>query len=360
MKILAMYLPQYHETKENNEWWGKGYTEWTAVKNARPLFKNHNQPRRPFHNNYYDLVKQGVETWTWQANLAKKYGVYGFCIYHYWFQGRQLLERPMEILRDHPEIDIRYCVCWANESWRKNWYGQKKTLLLEQTYGNIDDWIKHFNYLYSFFCDDRYIKIENKPVINIYRSYDIKKLQEMLNVWDKMAKERGFAGLYIVSAMTAGGYDEREFLFDAYYDFEPGFTLKKDLSFFQKRKYLLKVGLIRIFNMVSKKKILEHKINIKMIYKRIEGRILPEKCFPGTFPQWDNTPRTGYQGLCYRNSSPQLYYNHMKTIWEKYADNKIFLYINAWNEWGEGAYLEPDEENGYNYLECIKRIVKEI
>lgn len=151
MKVLGIYLPQYHEVKENNEWWGQGYTEWNAVKNARPLFRGHNQPRTPLNHNYYDLVKNGVETWKWQSELAKKYGVYGFCIYHYWFEGKQMLEKPMEILRDHPELDINYCICWANESWHRNWYGASKELLIEQTYGNKDAWRNHFEYLNTFF-----------------------------------------------------------------------------------------------------------------------------------------------------------------------------------------------------------------
>lgn len=359
MKILGIYLPQYHEIKENNEWWGQGYTEWNAVRNAKPLFRTHNQPRRPLNDNYYDLLKKGVETWKWQADMAKKYGIYGFCIYHYWFEGKQLLEKPMEILRDHPEIGINYCICWANETWRRNWYGQEKQILMEQTYGDEDAWIKHFRYLLTFFRDERYIKIDNKPVLNIYRSSDIAELPKMKELWNELAKQEGFSGIYLVSAMTAGEEEQREGIFDAYYDFEPGYTLKKDLSKLEYRAYLLKTGLVRMHNKISKKKKLEHKIDMKMIYRHIEARELPDKCFPGTFPQWDNTPRTGTMGLCYMNSSPALFLEHLKKIYKKYADVKEFLYINAWNEWGEGAYLEPDEENRYGYLEAIKEVCEE-
>ena len=357
MKILAMYLPQYHEIKENNEWWGKGYTEWTAVRGAKPLFKGHNQPRKPLDNRYYDLVNEGVETWKWQSDLAKEYGVYGFCIYHYWFEGKQLLEKPMEILRDHPEIDINYCICWANETWRRNWYGQQKQVLMEQTYGEEVAWKTHFEYLITFFKDDRYIKINNKPVVNIYRSSDIKVLPEMIALWDELAKKEGFDGIYWISAMTAGNEDKRDELFDAYYDFEPGYTLKTDLSKIEKQTYLIQTGLRRIFNKVSPKKMLEHKIDSQMIYKHIENRELSPKCFPGTFPQWDNTPRTGTMGVCYMNSSPEIFEKHLKILNDKYAQTKTFLYVNAWNEWGEGAYLEPDEQERYNYLNTIKNIM---
>jgi len=357
MKVLALYLPQYHEVKENNEWWGKGYTEWTAVKNAKPLFAGHNQPRKPLDNNYYDLVQEGVKTWTWQAEMAKKYGVYGFCIYHYWFEGKQLLEKPMEILRDHPEIDINYCVCWANETWRRNWYGQEKQILMEQTYGDKQAWIKHFEYLLSFFRDPRYIKVGNKPMVNIYRSSDIKELPNMLEVWNALARKEGFEGIYVVSALTAGEEDSRDGLFDAYYDFEPGYTLKKGLTKTENSKYLLRTGAIRIINKMINKKLLEHKIDISMIYRHIEERILPKKCYPGTFPQWDNTPRTGTMGLCYVNSSPKLFGKHIRQLFDKYANEKEFIYINAWNEWGEGAYLEPDAKYQYEYLDEIKYAV---
>lgn len=355
MKVLCMYLPQYHEVKENNEWWGQGYTEWNAVKNAKPLFKNHFQPRKPLDNNYYDLVKNGAAVWKWQAELAKTYHVFGFCIYHYWFEGKQLLEKPMEILRDNPSIKVPYCICWANESWRKNWYGQGKQLLMEQTYGDEKAWEKHFDYLMTFFQDERYIKIDNKPIINIYRSKDIDCLPQMMELWNQLAIEAGFNGIFYISGVTAAEKDDRTELFDSFYYFEPGYSLKKDLTGLQKASYLLRTGAKRTWNKYFSKSLLEHRIDVGMIYKRIENRRLPEKCCPGTFPQWDNTPRTGYQGLCYTGASPQLFKSHLKVLKQKY-ENSLFLYINAWNEWGEGAYLEPDEENKYAYLEAVRDV----
>ena len=146
-----MYLPQYHEIEENNKWWEPGYTEWTAVKRAKLLDKAHKQPRVPLNDNYYDLSDETGSVWMWQANLAKEYGVYGFCIYHYWFKGKQLLEKPMEILLLHPEIDINYTICWANETWTKTWYGLETEILMKQEYGEQADWDKHFEYLCRFF-----------------------------------------------------------------------------------------------------------------------------------------------------------------------------------------------------------------
>ena len=357
MKVIAMYLPQYHTIPENDEWWGKGYTEWTAVKNAMPLYKGHKEPRIPLNKNYYNLADESGAVWEWQAKIAKKYGVYGFCIYHYWFEGKQLLEKPMEILRQHPEIDINYCICWANETWTRNWYNQERTVLMEQTYGDEEAWKKHFIYLKDFFLDSRYIKINNKPVVNIYHSQEIEKLSNMLEVWNNLAKDLGFDGVYIISGITSKGEDTRENLIDAKYVFEPGFILKKRLCHVENGAYILKTGLVRVFNKINKSKHLEHKIDIRMIYKHIENDEIPDKAFPGTFPQWDNTPRTGTMGLSYINSSPELFEHNLNVLKKKYS-SKEFIYINAWNEWGEGAYLEPDEEYKYEYLEALSHVME--
>ena len=357
MKIIAMYLPQYHAIPENDEWWGKGYTEWTAVKNARPFYKNHVEPRVPLGKNYYDLSDETGSVWKWQAELARKYGVYGFCIYHYWFEGRQLLQKPMEILRNHPEIDIHYCVCWANETWRKNWYTQERTILMEQTYGDENAWKQHFEYLKDFFLDPRYIKINNRPVINIYHSQEIPRMKDMRKLWDDMAREIGFAGVYIVSGITGQGGDNRQDLRDAQYLFEPGYTLKNKLNRFERMQYLVTTGSKRLWNRVFHTRYVEHIVKAEVIYRHIEKDIIPEDAYPGTFPQWDNTPRTGSMGLSYIHTSPDRFAKHLKVLAQKYADRE-FLYINAWNEWGEGAYLEPDEDFGYGYLEAVKEITK--
>lgn len=357
MKVLALYLPQFHTIPENDEWWGEGYTEWTAVKNAQPLYKNHREPRIPLDYNYYDLADETGQVWKWQADMARQYGVYGFCIYHYWFDGRQLLQKPMEILLNHPEIDVHYCVCWANETWSRNWYAQERTILMEQTYGDRESWKKHFAYLKDFFLDPRYIKIENRPVVNIYHSQNIESLQEMRKLWDQMAKEIGFDGVYIVSGITGQGWDYRQDCIDAQYIFEPGYTLKNRLNYSEKLKYLVATGSKRCINHFLHTHFVEHIINAKMIYRHIEEEHIPDNAYPGTFPQWDNTPRTGSMGLSYTNTSPDVFAKHIKLLREKYAD-RDFLYVNAWNEWGEGAYLEPDDTVKYGYLEALREIVK--
>lgn len=354
MKILALYLPQFHVIPENDAWWGTGYTEWTAVRNAKPLYKNHNQPRIPLNDNYYDLSDPDAMTWKWQANLAKKYGIYGFCIYHYWFESKQLLQKPMEILLQHPEININYCICWANETWSRNWYAQEKTVLLEQTYGDEAAWERHYRYLNQFFKDERYIKINNRPIIHIYHSQEIVNLPAMIRLWNALAKKDGFDGVYIISGITAKGIDNRKDVIDAWYMFNPGFVLKKGLKKSEYVQYVLQTGLKRYCNKLLKTHFCEHIIDARLIYKHIEDDEIPAGAFPCTFPQWDNTPRTGIAGLSYQNTTPQRFERHLQKLIEKYKD-KVFLYINAWNEWGEGAYLEPDKKYNYEYLEAIKK-----
>lgn len=365
MKVMAMYLPQYHEVKENNEWWGKGYTEWNAVRNAKSLFKGHIQPRAPYNANYYDLADPEAKTWAWQASLAKKYGVYGFCIYHYWFKdGRQLLEKPMEILLKHPEIDLHYSICWANETWRSSWYDQTYKVLLEQSYGDENEWIKHFNYLLQFFKDQRYIKINNKPIINIYRTFEIDNFSEMKKCWEKLAKENGFDGLFYVSGTGMHGMDNREGLFDAYYDFEPGFSLVHNLSHIKRAAYKAKGVGNHVLNKILGTKKLERKINIKWLNSAtihfLDSNQKGEKktVFPGVCPMWDNTPRRGYLGFVTTGATPQVFNQQLHKLSAYTKEPPLdFVYINAWNEWGEGTYLEPDEYYNFGYLEAIKEVI---
>lgn len=360
MKFIAMYLPQYHEIKENNEWWGKGYTEWDAVRGGVSLFKGHIQPRVPLNNNYYDLSDESATTWEWQADLANKYGVYGFCIYHYWFfTGDQLLEKPMEILLQHPEIKIRYMICWANHTWRRTWYGVQDEILKEQRYGDEEEWRNHFSYLLKFFKDERYIKVDNKPVINIYNSWDIDRLEEMRTLWEQLAIDNGFDGVYIVSGNVGRRLEYRYNLVDAFYNFEPGFTLTNKISMYRRVKYVIGRKRRRIVNKFKCKKILEggvidaKDIYIKNCFCLERGSV---KCYLGTFPQWDDTPRRQYKGMCYLSNKDLFYKNLLEikeTLHRCNRDND-FVYINAWNEWGEGAYLEPDENSRYSFLEAIK------
>ena len=214
MKVLAMYLPQFHRVKENDEWWGEGFTDWTTVKQAKPLFEGHNQPHVPSDENYYDLLDKN--TMRWQTSLMKKYGIDGMCMYHYWFEdGRKILEKPVENLLNWKEIDMPFCLCWANETWARSWSGlqnvnvwadtcepDKKTgkkILLKQRYGNYKDWKEHFEYLLPFFRDDRYIKVDGKPVFVFYKAECIPCFEDMVEAWQQLAIESGINGIYIIA-----------------------------------------------------------------------------------------------------------------------------------------------------------------
>ena len=187
MDVFAFYLPQYHQTIENDKWWGRDFTEWTNIKGAKPLFNGHNQPKKPLDNFYYNLLD--INVMKWQGELARRYGISGFCVYHYWFEGKKLLHKPMEQLLEHKEIDFPFFFCWANESWTNAWAtsGGKPKMLMKQTYGNREDWDNHFNYLVQFFNDERYIKINNKPIFVIYRPEQIHNLNEMLDYLNELA-----------------------------------------------------------------------------------------------------------------------------------------------------------------------------
>lgn len=358
MRVMCMYLPQYHTFPENDEWWGKGYTEWTAVRRGRPLYDGHVQPRIPLDNRYYDLVNEGPETLKWQAETARKYSVYGFSFYQYWFRGRQLMQRPMEILLEHPEIDINYCICWANESWTRTWYGLSEQVLMQQDYGEEEDWYRHFEYLLRFFNDKRYIKIDNKPILQIYRSFDIGCLDRMLNCFNKWAEGEGYDGIYVIAGRTAGEQEMRTGLIDGYYYFEPGYTLKHDFSKIHEMEYNVSVLWNTMLNKLRTNKKLERSIRADLILDGIKKREYKENEFPGLIPDWDNTPRRGYKGLVYKGTSPEKFEEALKILKEKKEGHKNdFVFINAWNEWGEGAMLEPDEYRGYGYLEAVKRVM---
>lgn len=353
-KVLCFYLPQFHETPENNKWWGDGYTEWTAVKNAVPYFKGHKQPNEPLNDNYYDLADEKAETWKWQSRLAQKYGIDGFVIYHYWFAGRKVLERPVEILLRHPEIDIKYSLCWDNNEWRRTWFGNKEEILIPQNYGMQDVWKQHFDDLLPFFKDSRYIKIDNKPIFHIYACNKIPCLQEMVAYWNELAKEQGFKGIYLI----AGDYFQRgkNRAIDAYYNFEPNrIQVQSKYSKMLTRVIDLKNGIRKRIQYVTHKSKIDIR-NAAFLYKLLanENSNTAYKTFKGIWIRYDDTPRRQEKGTCYRKGTVARFEDTLyKLLIQSDREKLEYIYINAWNEWGEGAYLEPDKENGYQYLQAV-------
>lgn len=346
MKIFAFYLPQFHEIPENNEWWGKGFTEWVNVKNATPLFNGHNQPRVPLNNNYYDL--DNAQVMELQAEMARKYGVDGFCFYHYWFGGKQLLEKPLLTLLDNKNVDIEYCLSWANEPWARTWDGRDKDVLMPQNYGGKKDWENHFFYLVQFFNDHRYTKVDGKPVLLIYKSKDIPNFDEMVDFWNTQAAKHGFSnGLHIVETMGGKQSQPISAQSSAVVEFEPSLSLGRDRNkifwLFNKFKMIVNKGLYRFnFNTVVN-------LSVSMnVHYGDKARYL------GCFPGWDNTPRKGNKGVVFDNSTPEIFEQYLISQMNKSEKDSI-IFVNAWNEWAEGAYLEPDTINGYGFLEAIKR-----
>lgn len=365
MKIIAFYLPQYHEIEENNRWWGKGFTEWTNVKKATPLMSDHNQPRIPLNENYYNLLD--IEIRRWQSQIAKKFGIYGFCYYHYWFRGKLLLEKPLEMMLSDGQPDIPFCLSWANEPWTRTWDGKNHQVLMEQDYGEESDWEEHFTYLLRFFLDHKYIKINNKPVFMIYRLDQVSNFQRMIHLWNKLAIKKGLEGLYIVQIMNSF-YDIKLDGVDSILNLEPMNTLRFKIPYAE-IKYNINRGkslLAREFYKYTKKVpiMLLNKIDYDYVWKNIlsrepRGQAAPE--IPGAFVDWDNTPRRGGAGLFIRGASPAKFQAYMGELIQKASIDyhSDYIFINAWNEWAEGAYLEPDSKNGYGYLDAIKNALNE-
>ncbi len=365
-KIIAFYLPQFHEIPENDEFWGKGFTDWVTVKNAKSLYKGHDQPKVPLNNNYYDLsIKENVK---WQAELARKYGVYGFCIYHYWFNNeKNILTKPAEIIFENKDIDINYFYCWDNASWVRSWsnipgnnwfplqenkidlHHKGKAILIPYILGTESDWEKHFDYLLPFFKDPRHIKIENKPIFGIY-GYN-KDMEPMMAYWQKLAKKNGFDGI--------------QFLFHHIYDNDIPKNYWQYLYQPLQASWRNRLSIHKIFYKII------NTFDIKVLetypYDGVWQNILREaKCWKnsnisfGAFVTYDDTPRRGKRGKILTGATPEKFKRYMsKLINISQKQNKKYIFLTAWNEWGEGAYIEPDKSNRYAYLEALKQALDE-
>lgn len=376
MKVIPVYLPQFHTIPENDEWWGEGFTEWTNVKGAKPLFDGHNQPRVPLNDNYYDL--SDVETLKWQCELARRYGIYGFCMYHYWFNGHLLLEKPMEMLLAHPEIDINYCISWANHDWTDGWRASNSApkVLIAHNFDDEEDWVNHFNYMLPFFKDSRYMKEKNKPIMVIYIPNLIRKLKKMLDLWTRMAQESGFEGLTYVYQSAASSFDDSwdQSLFDYGVEMNPGyvglaFKGAKNLTFFPKlMKYSREIKrLLHIrCSLLPQKQVKEvGKADYDCTWEkilRLRPKVGGPKMIPCAFTDWDNTPRHKERGYAYQGVTTEKFGKYFAQLVENakhyYSTDMIFVF--AWNEWAEGGYLEPDKCYGYGFLEGIKRVLDEV
>lgn len=372
MKIIAWYLPQFHEIPENNKWWGKGFTDWVNVKKAKPLSEKHNQPRVPLNHNYYNLLEDSVKKW--QTELAKEYGIYGFCMHHYWFDGKMLLEKPVEQYLNNKELDLPFCICWANEHWTNQWTSDSEKILIEQKYGGKKEWREHFLYLLPFFKDNRYICVDGKPFMVIYRPELIECLNDMLDYWQELAKENGLLGLTFAYQGTKWDFvkqkDDSRFSYDIEYqpilcwnrERQKYFSVKIQdilpnwfLSAFAKPLNIIKGILLRHENQKCSVRDYDEVWQEVLSYQPVS-----EKSIPGAFVDWDNTPRKGNFGTYINNVTPEKFERYFEAQLEraKSVYHKDMMFVFSWNEWAEGGYLEPDTKNGYGYLEAIKRALE--
>lgn len=359
-KVLAFVLPQFHRIPENDEWWGEGFTEWTNVRKAKPLFKGHYQPRVPLNADYYDLLDPAVQDR--QATMARQYGVYGFCYYHYWFSGRRLLEKPVELMLRRGKPDLPFCLAWANEPWTRAWDGGERQVLMPQSYGDEADWRQHFDHLLLAFRDPRYIRIEGKPMFLIYRSASIEVCAAMLRVWRELAHQAGLPGLHIVGMLTGFDRDRRPEIFDAFAEFEPMYTIRHGLPYWirKREKWIRRIttGIWRATGRLSRP-LQSH--DYGALWRAAAMRELPVQTYPGAFVDWDNSPRRGLErSLILRNFDGRAFESGLRAQLRKARQSGAeFLFVNAWNEWAEGAYLEPDEGRGLYFLEALRQALNE-
>ncbi len=347
--VLAFHLPQFHPIPENDEWWGRGFTEWTNVAQGRPLFRGHYQPHLPADLGFYDL--RLPEAREQQARLAREAGLSGFVYYHYWFNGRRLLEQPVNEILRLKQPDFPFCFCWANEPWSRNWDGLESHILMPQHYSDTDT-LAHIQWLLDAFEDKRYIKIDGRPLMLIYRPSHHPDIVKMTDLWRKEAQRRGFPDLYLcaVRAFLEEFCDAKAFGMDGSVEFKPNGT---DCGARLKSENPLEIGyqLHRIWN-------------YDQMTKYSLSLPLPDyPYFPGVCPMWDNSVRRKSGGMIFRESTPEKYRDWLLDVMTRenlrvQKQNPSLVFINAWNEWAEGNHLEPCQRWGHGYLTATREAVE--
>jgi hypothetical protein len=346
VRLIAFYLPQFHPIPENNAWWGEGFTEWTNTAKARPLYGGHYQPHLPSELGFYDL--RVPETRIAQAELATEHGIEAFCYYHYWFAGKLLLERPLNDVIASGMPDFPFCLCWANQTWTGIWHGAPDRILIEQTYPGYDDHRKHFFWLLRAFTDPRYLTVNGKPLFAVFSPMEIPDVLRVTDFWRELALEAGLKGLHLVGVHWNPEWSPVEYGFDA--SVTP--RLPPHRRWVSWRRPLTRILQDR-----------DVRRGIPTIYSY--EKIWPELVhtgngphnYPCLIPNWDNTPRSGVNGLVLEGSTPKLFALQVgKTIQEvrKRAAEDRIVFVKSWNEWAEGNHLEPDLRFGRGYLRVLK------
>lgn len=350
-RVIAFYLPQFHPIPENDKWWGKGFTEWTNVGKAKRLFSGHYQPRIPADLGYYDLRVPEVREA--QAQMAKEYGVEGFCYWHYWFgNGKRLLERPFNEVLESGKPNFPFCLAWANESWKGFAHGLKnREVLIKQQYPGTEDYEKHFYEVLPALKDKRYILIDGKPIFTIFKPTADPEVIVFMKVWRELSLKNGLKGIYFIGISDDISTLEQIYAtgVDGINTYRLNAYIVKHRSFFQKvvDRIIRKIHLRPVA--YSYKKISKYFLD-----KSIDSK---ETIFPSIMPGWDHTPRSGFEGLVIKNSTPELFQKQVKSIVDliqhKEYDHRV-IFLKSWNEWAEGNYMEPDLKFGFKFLEALK------
>jgi hypothetical protein len=376
-RLIAFYLPQFHPIPENDHWWGKGFTEWTNVARARPLFRGHYQPRVPADLGFYDL--RLPETRAAQAALARSAGIEGFCYWHYWFAGKRLLQRPFNEVLKSGEPDFPFCLGWANQTWSGTWHGAPNRILIEQTYPGREDCERHFYALVEAFRDPRYIRVRGKPVFVIFNPPELPRPSEFIEVWQALAEKNGWPGIHFVAhvAFHDQPYDYRSIGFAgalAANAYAVCYTSawQRSLAWYglqHRHCSILKSSLLRplalsraaglvaqkyFCRLLSKPRVFEYAEAMRYFLAHVG----PEPgSYPCILPNWDHSPRTGNRAIIMHNSTPELFRGHLREALRLVADRPFedrLVFVKSWNEWAEGNYLEPDLRFGHQYLDVVR------
>lgn len=369
MRVISFFLPQYHPISENDEWWGSGFTDWQNVASSQPRYKDHYQPHIPADLGFYDLRLE--ETRIAQANMASSHGLGGFCYYHYWFNGKMLLERPFNEVLDSGNPDFPFCLCWANENWTRRWDGRERDVLIEQEYDTYNC-EEHIDWLSDAFRDKRYIRIDDRPLFLVYNASAIPNISEVVRRWREAAKNNGFPDIFLCSVMSSQNTswkDMKEIGFDASVEFYPrGKIYKRRKIIINSVFDIVPLAWYVIANFLKlDQKLPLFKSYVAFSYEAMAKHAMEEevdkteKIFPCVMPSWDNSARRKAAAMIIENHDSKLFGKWLAHALNRVSDNspdEQIVFINAWNEWAEGCHLEPDKRHGREFLEETSRVIE--